>query len=159
LAQSCGQPALIGNQSETAVWALLISTFVWAGIDYLNSYFAIWTLLGFSFNPLSREVTVGLMGAPVGPTVLAVASLLAAKPPGGRAGRLAAFAAGAATWAAFDTLWSQLGPAERLYVGYFSSPALLPVILAASAFCFVAVYHAAAEFLDKPRLDPFSQTE
>jgi hypothetical protein len=137
----------------------VISTFGWAGVDYLNARFPVWTLLGFSFDPLAREVAVGLLGASVVPTALAVASLAAAKAPGSRAGRLAAFAAGAATWAAFDALWSQIGPAERLYVGYFLSPAVLPVILAVCAFCLVTVYNTAVDFLDKPRFDPFSRTE
>ena len=159
LAASCGRPALIGKHPETAVWALVLSTFGWAGIDYLNAHFPVWALLGFSFIPLAREVTVGLLGAPVVSTVLAVASLAAAKSPGSRAGRLAAFAAGAATWAAFDALWSQMGPAERLYVGYSSSTAVLPAILALCAFCLVGVYGTAVDFLDKPRFDPFSRTE
>jgi len=159
LAASCGRPALIGKQSQTAVWALVMSTFGWAGIAALNLYFPVWTLLGFSFNPLAREVAVGLLGASVVPTVLAVASLVAAKSHSSNPGRLLALAAGAATWAAFDTLWSQVGPAERLYVGYSSSPGLLPVTLAACAFCLVAVYNSAVEFLDKPRFDPFSRAE
>lgn len=159
LAASCGRPALLGEQSSSAVWALVISTFGWAGIDALNLYFPVWTLLGFSFNPLAREVSVGLLGSPVVPTVLAVASLVAPNSTGSNAVRLPSLAAGAATWAAFDTLWSRLGPAERLYAGYSSSPALLPVILAVCALCLVAVYNAAAEFLDKSRFDPFSRTK
>jgi hypothetical protein len=159
LAESCGRPSLIAEQPEAAVWALVISTFGWAGIDAVNGYFPVWALLGFSFNPLAREVAIGLLGAGVVPTVLAVASLLAANSPGSGAGRLLTLAAGAATWAAFDSLWSQVGPAERLYVGFSSWPAVLPAILAVCAFCLVAVYNAAANFLDKPRFDPFSRTE
>jgi hypothetical protein len=74
-------------------------------------------------------------------------------------GRLLSLAAGAAAWAAFDALWSQMGPAERLFVGYSSSPALLPAALAVCAFCLVALYDAAAEFFGKPRFDPFSRTK
>ena len=134
LAESCGRPAL-GNQPEAAVWALVISTFGWAGIDYLNEYFPTWTLLGFSFNPLVREISVGLLGTPVVPTVLAVASLLGPA-------RWLALAAGAVTWAAFDALWSQIGPAERLYVGYAASAAILPAILAAGAVCVARLWYA-----------------
>jgi hypothetical protein len=210
LAASCGRPALIGERPETAVWALVISTFGWAGIDALNLYFPVWTLLGFSFNPLFREVTAGLLGAPVVPTVLTVASLVAAESPGSErrdgsalwrlcgaaligcgwrafdwtgstvamplivagaaaicsprffvqgAGRLLPLTAGAAAWAAFDSLWSQVGPVERLFVGYSSSPARLPAVLAVCALCLTAVYGWAADLLDKPRLDPFSRNE
>ena len=159
LAASCGRPAIVGDQSGSAVWALVISTFGWAGIDALNSYFPAWTLLGFSFNPLAREIAVGLLGAAVVPTVLAVASLVAPQSSSANAGRLAALATGAATWAAFDTLWSHVGPAERLYVGYSSSPVFLPAVLAVCALCLVAVYKAAADFLDKPRFNPFSRAE
>lgn len=155
LAESCGRPAL-GRQPEAAVWALVVSTFGWAGIDYLNVYFPVWTLLGFSFNPLAREAALGLLGAPAVPVVLLVASLFAAKAHG--AGRWLPLAAGALTWAAFDSLWSQLGPAERLYVGYSSSSAVLPAVLAAGAFCLAAIYGAVVDFLDKPRFDPFSRT-
>lgn len=159
LAESCGRPALIGKQPETAVWALVISAFGWAGINAINLYFPVWTLLGFSFNPLAREVSIGLLGASVGPTVLAVASLAAAESPGSHASRLASFAAGAAMWAASDALWSRMGPAERLYVGYIPSPAILPAILAGCALCLVVIYNTAVDFLDKPRFDPFSRTE
>ena len=210
LAASCGRPALLGERSDRAVWALVISTFGWTGIDYLNSYFPVWTLLGFSFNPLAREVAVGLLGAAVVPTVLAVASLLSpdltcpapreasgawrivgaviiaagwfvSQITGGTMGlhfvvvaisavssprffaqgtdRLLSLAAGAATWAAFDTLWSHVGPAERLFVDYSSSPILLPAVLAICASCLVAVYDSAAEFLSKPRFDPFSRNK
>lgn len=210
LAASCGRPALLGERSDRAVWALVISTFGWTGIDYLNSYFPVWTLLGFSFNPLAREVAVGLLGAAVVPTVLAVASLLSpdltgpapreargawrisgaliiavgwfvSQVTGGTMGlhsvvvaisavsspgfftqgtvRLLSLAAGAATWAAFDTLWSQIGPAERLFVSYSYSPILLPAVLAICAFCLVAVYDSAAELLSKPRYDPFSRNK
>jgi hypothetical protein len=208
LAASCGRPALLGERSDRAVWALVISSFGWTGIDYLNSYFPAWTLLGFSFNPLAREVGTGLLGAAVVPTVLAVGSLLSpevtrpapqkttaawrtvgaliiavgwfvSQVTGGGlglhvvgvaisvvssprffaqgTGRLLSLAAGAVTWVAFDTLWSQVGPAERLFVGYSSSPILLPAVLAICAFCLVAVYDSAAEFLGKPWFDPFSR--
>jgi hypothetical protein len=210
LSASCGRPALLGRQPEAAVWALVISTFGWAGIDYLNEYFPTWTMLGFSFNPLVREVTVGLLGAPVVPMVLAVASLFspdstcpapqeAATPwrligvlmiamawflsllsDGGvglsyvvivvailvsprffaqERDRLLPLAVGAAAWTAFDALWSQMGPAERLDTGVFAGATQLPVSLYVSAFCLTAVYNAAVDFLDKPRFDPFSRDE
>ena len=156
LAASCGRPSFLAARSGSAVWASVISTFGWVGIDYLNLYFPVWTLLGFSFNPLLREAAVGLLGATVVPTVLVVASLVAAESPG--SDRLPALAAGAAVWAAFDTLWSRIGPAERLFVGYFSSPAILPAVLTFCAFCLVPIYNLAADFLDKPRFDPFSRS-
>jgi uncharacterized membrane protein len=208
LAAGCGRPALLGDRPEYAVWALVVSIFGWAGVEYLNGYFPVWTLLGFSFNPLAREAAVGLLGAPVVPTVLVAASLVSPQttdsPPNGAShwrivgalliatgwllskmtgatmslplavlgasavcsprffaqgtGRLLSLAAGAATWAAFDMLWSQLGPAERLFTGY-STPAQLPAALLVCAFSLSAAYGSAAEFLDKPRFDPFSRSE
>ena len=159
LAASCRRPSLIGTQPEAVVWALVISTFGWAGIDYLNLYFPVWTLLGFSFNPLVREVSVGLLGAAVVPTVLVVASLAAAKPPGSAAGRLWSQAEGAVTWAVCEPLWSRLGTAERLFVVYSFSPTILLAVLAVCALGLVAIYNVSADFLGKPRFDPFSRTE
>jgi hypothetical protein len=210
LAASCGRPALIGEEPEAAVWALVISTFGWAGIEYLNTYLPTWTLLGFSFNPLLHELSIGLLGAAIVPTVLTVASLISPDstspaPPEAATpwrliglimvalawflsglsgvdaelyyvlcalsilyaprffaqerGRLLSFAAGAVTWAAFDALWSQAGPGERLYVGYAASDSGLPVILAVCAYCLVAIYEATADLLDKPRLDPFTRPQ
>jgi hypothetical protein len=207
LAESCGRPSLLGDQPESAVWAVVISMFGWAGIEQLNEYFPVWTSLGFSFNPLAREVAVGLLGAPVVPTALSVAAIVApasvapprpshtrlrravgavlialvwlfsdsmdatpalvslvtgiallVAPQHGWQGssRWTSLIAGALFWAAFDSLWSQLGPARRFYVGY-EFPTLLPATLAYCALMLVLLYHSAVEFLDKPSFDPFER--
>lgn len=207
LAESCGRPSLLGDQPETAVWAVVISLFGWAGIEQLNEYFPVWTSLGFSFNPLARKVAVGLLGAPVVPTALSIAAIVApasvAPPRPSRtrlrrvvgtalialvwlfsnsmdatpalvslvtgialllapqhgwqgSSRWTSLIAGALFWAAFDSLWSQLGPAQRFYVGY-EFPTLLPATLALCALMLVPFYHSAVEFLDKPSFDPFER--
>lgn len=203
LAAACGRPALLGSQADAAVWALVLSLFGWAGVEYLNEYFPVWTTLGLPFHPLAREAALGLLGAPVVPTVLTIASICSpdssapqpvSRPALWRLVGLAAIilawsmpdllgavaglllnvcgialvvsgrspeqpwslAGGAITWAAFDSLWSQLGPAQRLFVDY-ASPALLPWTLAVCALCLTPIYGAVAEFLDKPRFDPFER--
>lgn len=75
LAKACQRPSLLGDQPDAAVWAIVISIFGWAGIEQLNEYFPVWTSLGFSFNPLAREIAIGLLGGAVAPTVLSVAAI------------------------------------------------------------------------------------
>lgn len=208
LAEACDRPSLLAEHPESAVWAIVISTFVWVGIEQLNEHFPVWTPIGFPFNPLAREVAVGLLGAPVVPTVLSVASLaaphsIAAPEPKHiplrrltgaaliagiwlygdgigapfalmvvvlgiallmapwytwlQSGRRESIGAGAIFWAAFDSLWSELGVAERFFVDY-SSPTQLPAILAVCALMLVPIYHAAVRFLDKPEFDPCRPT-
>jgi len=77
LAEACRRPSLLGDQTEAAVWGVVISIFGWAGIEQLNEYFPVWASLGFSFNPLAREVAVGLLGGAVVPTVVSVAAIAA----------------------------------------------------------------------------------
>lgn len=77
LAEACERPSLLGDQPDAAVWAIVISVFGWAGIEQLNEYFPVWTSLGFSFNPLAREIAVGLLGGAVVPTVVSVAAIAA----------------------------------------------------------------------------------
>jgi hypothetical protein len=207
ITESCGRPSLLGDQPGAAVWAVVISIFGWAGVEQLNEYFPVWTSLGFSFNPLAREVAVGLLGGPVVPTVLSVAAIVAPAsvdpPRGGHdalgrvsgsaliaftwltsdsmdvtaalicfvvgaalvlaprhvwpgAARLESLIVGALVWAAFDTLWSQLGPAQRFFVD-FSSPSLLPVALAVCALMLASIYQSAVDVLDKPSFNPFER--
>ena len=88
--------------------------------------------------------------------VTGIALLLAPQHGWQGSSRWTSLIAGALFWAASDSLWSQIGPARRFYVGYELST-LLPATLAYCALMLVLLYHSAVEFLDKPPFDPFER--
>ena len=65
---------------SAAVWAVVLSTVVWTGVERLNDAHTVWTNLGWTTQELLRYALQGCLHATVVPTLLIVVELLGGFP-------------------------------------------------------------------------------